>query len=318
MIGRPNRTTSDLTTETPMRRAVLILGLLAIPYSGSARAQSIRAQPAQAQPAQDRLLESLRRELTDTLQASGKFSTIAVTDKSTLKARTLDGRDFSISLDTLAGTIAARPQQRAEHMAVFVRTLLASAEPTKHVVTKEAFVASLRLVIRHKNYLTEIARADDPKVKLDAPLWRPFAGDALAFVAIDYGERLEIALSGKGSVHGISDDEMFGLGLEQLKRFIADMETEDASGVRAFVASDDAYSPSLLLRDEPWAKVERDFGAGFVVAIPDRTTLLAAPAKQAAQLRIAVELVAKSRKETPLIPHLIQRRGTGWIVFPGR
>lgn len=291
-----------------MRPAIITLVLLVTLACGAARAQ----------PAQDRLYESLRRELTDTLQASGKFSSIAVTDKSTLKAKTLDGRDFSISLDTLAGNISARPQQRAEHIATFVRTLIASAEPIKPVVTKDEFIASLRLVIRHKDYLAEIARAGDPKVKQDAPLWRPFAGDALAFVAIDYGERLEIALSGKGSAHGISDEVMFRLGHEQLKRFIADMETEDASGVRAFSTSDEAYSPSLLLLDEPWAKVERDFGAGFVVAIPDRNTLLAAPAKQAAQLRKAVELVAKSRKAAPLIPHLVQRSGNGWIVFAGR
>lgn len=315
-------TSPTLTAERPMRIAVIVLSLLAtLPCAAQAqpaKEQPIRAQPAQAHPTQDRLLESLRRELIDKLQASGKFSSIAVTDRSTLKATSLDGREFSISLDTLAGNVSARPQQRAEQIATFTRTIIASAEPIKPTVTKEEFVASLRLVIRHKDYLTEIGRAGDPKVKQDAPLWRPFAGEALAFVAIDYGERLEIVKTGKATTHGISDEALFDLGLEQLKRFLPDMETEDASGVRAFVASDDAYSPSLLLLDEPWKKVERDFGVGFVVAIPDRTTLLAAPAKYAAQLRKAVELVAKSRKSPPLIPHLIQRSGTGWIVFAGR
>jgi hypothetical protein len=271
--------------------------------------------PVGAQTAtQERLYESLRRELTDKLQASGKFSSIAATTKTTLKAKTLDGAEITISIDNMAADVAQKPAQRDEIVAKFVRTMVTSVEPKTAAVTRAEFIASLRVVIRPKDYLAQLtAQKASP-----GPLWRPFAGNALLFIAIDRGESLEIALIGAGTDHGVSDDEMFELGREQLKRFLSDIETEDAAGVRALSVADEAYSPSLLLLDEPWAKIEKDFGAGFVVAIPDRNTLLAAPAKNAAQLRKAVELVAKSRKTSPMIPELIQRSGSGWVVFPGQ
>ncbi len=286
--------------------AILVL-LLLVPslLTGGAGAQAI---------AQERLYESLRRELTDKLQASGKFSSIAATNKATLKAKTLDGTDMTIALENLAADVVQKPIQRPEIVAKFVRMVVASVEPQKTPVTRDAFVASLRVVIRHKDYLDQLlAQKASP-----GPLLRPFAGPALLFVAIDRGERLEIALAGAGQEHGVSDDALFDFGREQLRRFLTDMETEDASGVRAFTAVDEAYSPSLLLLDEPWAKVEKDFGAGFVVAIPDRNTLLAAPAKNAAQLRKAVELVAKSRKTPAMFPELFQRSGRAWILYAGR
>ena len=291
-----------------MRIAILVLVLLA----------TLLGQTARAQPAQERLHESVRRELTDKLQASGKFSSIAVTDRTTLKAKTLDGADISISIDNLAGAISAAPERRPDLMARFVRSIVASLEPKPKTVTKEQFIASLRLVVRHLDYVKEISALRDGSKIAAEPLWRPLAGTATIFVAIDYGERLEIATKGAGAPHNIADDDLFGLGREQLRRFAADFETENAAGVRAFVASDDTYSPSLLLIDEPWSKVEKDLGPGFVVAIPDRNTLLAAPAKQAAALRKAVSLVAAERKAPPLIPELLQRSGAGWVVFTGR
>jgi hypothetical protein len=255
-----------------------------------------------------------RRELVDKLQASGKFSAISVTNKTTLKAKTLDGTDLTIAIENMAADIAQNPLQRPEIVNRFVRSMVASVEPQKVPVSRDEFISSLRLVIRPKDYLDQLTAQKGTQ----NPLWRPFAGTAILLIAIDRGERLEIALSGAGKDHGVADEEMFELGRVQLKRFLADMETEDAAGVRAFTVSDEAYSPSLLLLDEPWAKVEKDFGAGFVVAIPDRNTLLAAPAKNAAQLRKAVELVAKSRKAAPMIPELIQRSGNGWVVFNAR
>jgi hypothetical protein len=270
---------------------------------------------AQSMPpsiAQERLYESLRREVTDKLQASGKFSSITPTSKTTLKLKTLAGLDLALSLDTVVADISQRPTQRPDIVAKFVQALIASAEPPSAPVTRDVFVDRLRLVIRHKNYLAELT------AQSATPIWRPFAGPALQFVAIDQGERLEIALKGAGGAYGIADDDLFALGRDQLKRFLAEMEVEDASGVRAFTVGDAAYSPSLLLLDEPWGKVEKDFGAGFVVAIPDRNTLLAAPAKNAAQLRVAVDLVARSRKTVPMIPELLQRQGNTWVVSPNR
>ncbi len=265
-------------------------------------------------PIQDRLLESLRRELTDKLQASGRFSSIAVSNKTTLKAKTLDGLDQSIALDSLAADVLQKPTQRTEIVERFVRMLSASAEPQKKPISRDDFVASLRLVIRPKDYLAQLAE----QKSLSEPLWRPFAGSALVFVAFDRGERLEIALAGGGKEHDLGDDDIVTLSREQLKRFLPDIETEDAAGVRALTLPDAVYSPSLLLLEEPWAKVEKDFGAGFVVAIPDRNTLLAASARNAAQLRKAVELVAMSRKAAPMIPELLQRSGVRWVVFSGQ
>jgi hypothetical protein len=269
---------------------------------GASHAQSL---------AQERLLDSLRRELTDKLQASGKFSSIATTNKTTLKAKTLDGGEFSISLDNMMADIAQKPMLRPEIVDKFVRSMLATIEPGKKAVTREDFIAALRLVIRPRDYLSQLGDGKSSAM----PLWRPFAGSALTFVAIDKGERLEIALAGAGKDYGISDDALFDFGREQLRRFLPDIEIEDAAGVRAFTLPDEAYSPSLLLLDEPWAQVEQDFGVGFVVAIPDRNTLLAAPAKNAAQLRKAVELVATSRKTPAMIPELLQRSGAGWSIL---
>ena len=93
------------------------------------------------------------------------------------------------------------------------------------------------------------------------------------------------------------------------------MTTENAGTIRVFTARDETYSPSLLLLDEIWVKLEREFGAGFLVAIPDRTMLLAAPLRASADLRRAVANVARSRKTEPHIPHLIQRTATGWQRF---
>ena len=291
-----------------MRIAMIVFALVA----------TLLGHVARAQPAQERLHESVRRELTDKLQASGKFSSIAVTNRTTLKAKTLEGADVSISIDNLAGAISAAPERRSDLVARFVRSIVASLEPKPKTVTKDQFVASLRLVVRHSDYVKEIGTLRDGSKTAADPLWQPLAGAATIFVAIDYGERLEIATKGAGTPHAIADDDLFGLGREQLRRFAADFETEDVAGVRSFMASDDTYSPSLLLIDEPWGKVEKDLGAGFVVAIPDRNTLLAAPARQAAALRRAVALVAAERKAPPLIPELLQRSGAGWAVFTGR
>ncbi len=261
----------------------------------------------------ERAYESLRRELTDKLQASGTFSSITVINSSTLKATTLGGSAIVVPLDAVAADIARAPTRRADIVSDFVSRLVSTAKPRAVATTRSEFIASLRVVIRADDYL-----AQQPGGPLTSqPIVRPFAGRARAFVAIDRGEKIEIAATGAGRDHGFSDDELFELGREQLKRYLAHVETEDAGGIRAMTLSDDAYAPSLLLLDEPWAKVAADFGPDFVVAIPDRDTLLVASSRHALHLRKAVDLVAQSRKTAPLIGEILQRRGRGWSPYAG-
>lgn len=297
-----------------MRRVFLCVLLILACLAATAEQSA-----AQNLTAHDRLLESLRRDLTDRLQASGKFSSIAAAGKSSLKAKLLDGSDLVVELAEVAAAVAQTPAARAEIVGRFAAATVASLERPKQAGSREDFIASLRLMVRPKAYVATLPTAANGRGQAPAPpLSRALAGDVVIVVALVEGERIAFATAGAGQAFGLKDDDLYEHGRQHLLKLVADLETEDAGGVRAFLLPDEIYTPSLLALDEPWAKVEADLGTGFVVAIPDRNTLLAAPAKNIAQLRAAVDLIARSRKSAPMIGEVLQRSGGGWRSLGSR
>ena len=91
-------------------------------------------------------------------------------DPKTLKAKSLGGTELVIALDNLAGDITRTPAQRPEAVERFVRTILATvvaADKVDKPQSKEAFTASLRIVIRHGDYLKQSARPGETSIRHD-------------------------------------------------------------------------------------------------------------------------------------------------------
>jgi hypothetical protein len=287
----------------------LTLSLLHLMAPSGARAQQTTRQ-------QEQLLESLRREVTDQLLASGKIAGVTVSDPRTLKAKTLAGSELQVALDNALAAINAGPKDRTAIVRRLVATALATAsaaaEPAP--VTKDQFIASLRLLVRHVDYTRGVGSAAAPtKPPPSLPISRPFAGDAVIVVAFDRSESLVLATAGAGKAHDLDDEQLYALAKAETQKLKDDVTRESFGPLRFFGAREGTYSPSLLLIDGFWDEVEKDLGPGFLVAIPDRTLLLAAPQRNSADLMRAVRSVAQQRKTTPHIPHLIQRANGGWV-----
>jgi hypothetical protein len=265
---------------------------------------------------QEQLLESLRREVTDQLLASGKISGVSVSDPRTLKAKALAGTELQVALDNALAEINARPKDRTDIVRRLVATVLATASAAAEPAppTKDQFIASLRLLVRHVDYtraVSSAAPATKPPPAL--PISRPFAGDAVIIVAFDRSESLVLATAGAGKAHDLDDEQLYALAKAETQKLKDDVTREAFGPLRFFGAREGTYSPSLLLLDGFWDEVEKDLGPGFLVAIPDRTLLLAAPLRNSADLMRAVRSVAQQRKTNPHIPHLIQRANGAWV-----
>jgi hypothetical protein len=297
------------------RFMLLLVGLLTLPLlSGIGATRGAHAQQTTRQ--QEQLLESLRREVTDQLLASGKISGVTVSDPRTLKAKSLAGTDLQIALDTALSEVNARPKDRREVVrrlvATAVATASAAAEPAPQ--TKDQFIASLRLLVRHVDYTRAAnAAARPPNQPSALPIAKSLAGDAVVIVAIDRSESLLLALSGSGKAHGLEDDDLYALAKAETQKLKDDVTREAYGPLRFYGAREGSYSPSLLLVEGFWDDVERDLGPGFLVAIPDRTLLLAAPQRNASDLQRAVNTVVQQRKTTAHIPHFLQRANGTWI-----
>lgn len=252
------------------------------------------------------LLDSLRREISDKLQATGKFSSIRRIDSTTLVSLAFNGAQSSINLASLANDVAQSPSRRSELVARVVDLVAASVQPPDKMPTRDEFLASLRIVVRHASF----AGGSGP-----APVSKPIAGDAVAFVVTSNSEDLTLLRTGAGAPFGLTDEAMFEAATQQIQRYQTEHTTEDANQVRVFLAADEGFSPSLLLLGDMWRRVETDFGADFLVAIPDRTVLLAAPLANAAGLARTVEALMQQRKARPHISHFLQRAGAGWKRF---
>lgn len=274
--------------------------------------------PARAQAASDvrqHFLDTLRREVTDRLQASGRFSAFTVVDAATVRARTLAGADHVIRIDTLATSVQARPRERGALVEQFLRTAVASVSlPADPPQGREAFLEQLRLIVRHKGYVGRTAAAPGAT----PPIWRPLAGDAVVIVAFHDNESIRLAPGGAGAPHGLSDDALFAEAKARAAQQASDMRIESAGPLRALMAADEAYSPSLMMVEDVWTKLAANLGPDLVVAVPDRTVLMAAAARHMPELRQAVDALVRQRKVTPHIPHLIQRTAGGWRAIPIR
>lgn len=297
-------------------RAVAVV-LLLLPASLSGAPPSAGAQTARQQ---EQLLESLRREVSDALLASGKISAVTRIEPLVLKATFLGGGDMQIGLANSIADLNARPKDRAE----IVRRLVAAALATANVAerqpqqTRDQFIGSLRLLVRHVDYASPRTTAPTSNKPVVPPLSRPLAGDAHIVVAFDRSESLLMASPGSGTSHGITDDALFDLALAETQKFKDDVTRETYGPLRFLAAREGTFSPSLLLVAELMADIEKDLGPDFLVAIPDRTLLLAAPARSATELMRALQASAQQRKSIPHIPHLIQRKGSGFVRYAGR
>jgi hypothetical protein len=271
---------------------------------------------------QESVLDSLRREVTDKLLASGKFAAVTVIEPLTLRARKLSGGEITVHLGNSWSAINARPPDRGGVVQRLISTTLAitTESDEKPVETKDQFVSTLRLLVRHRDYLTPVpapsANTTSPgKALSTATISRPFAGDAVVIVAFDRSESLVLATSGAGKAHGLDDEQLYALAKSETQKLKEDVTRESFGPLRFFGAHEGSYSPSLLLIDGFWDEVEKDLGPGFLIAIPDRTLLLAAPQRNSADLIRAIRSVAQQRKITAHIPHLIQRANSTWVRY---
>jgi hypothetical protein len=270
---------------------------------------------AQSPRQQDLLLESLRREVSDKLLASGKISSVQTVEPLVLRAKKLAGGEVTINIHNVLGDVTAKPADRSGIVQRFVAAALMATEPVEKRIprTKEQFIAALRLLVRHSDSAKPVPGTDGKPALI--PLSRPLTGDAHMIVVFDTSETLVFATPGVGRPHDLTDEALYDLALAETQKLKSDVTSESLGPLRYFATSDGPYSPSLLLVEEHWIGVERDLGPGFLVAIPDRTVLLAAPQKNAAELMRAVQSVAQQRKSAPHIPHLIQRTAGGWQRF---
>ena len=292
-------------------------GLLAVSLN-----LAMLAQPASAQqraPADDRFLESLRRELIDKLQATGTFSTFASPDRATIKAKTLDGREVDISLDNLSGEVRARPQQRGDLVARFVRTVTAAAAPPKESAppNKAAFLASLRPVLRATDYVLHARKAanDDP---LRAVLTWPFAGEASILIAVDGSEQVRMVTGDDVKTHGVEKDALLGVAKDNVRALLASLKLERSPPFVALSLAEDYYTGAMLLLPEAVVQLEAELGPDFLVVLPDRNSAVAARTRDVAQLKRFAAAIAQQRKAEALLPHFLQRLDGAWRPYPAR
>lgn len=290
-------------------------GLLAV----VAVTAGIAAEPAPALTAkQERLLESLRREVQDKLLASGKISSVSPFDRLTLKVKSLAGKDLKIDLGVALTRMTADPRARSDAVQALVRSVVQQVAPSgPPPMTKDQFIGALRLLVREAT-LGGMLKGGVGARGAPGPLSRPLAGAAAVFVAIDRGESLDITTVHAAGAHGLSDVELFELAQDQINKAAQDATFEAMGPVRFVAAREASLSPSLILVAEIATRLEQELGADFLIAIPDRTVLLAAPARQVTTLNRVVAAIAEQHKSSPLIPHLIQRHAGGWVVYPSR
>jgi hypothetical protein len=311
----------------------LVTMVMLLGPSWLADAQPVPLQPAPSQPAppqpnavqtgprlskrQEGALDSLRRDVTDRLLASGKMSAVGPAGALTLKGKTLSGVEVRIELDDALAQIMAKPATRAEVASRLVRNALETFSRGERVQppTRDQFIATLRLLVRHADHArSQPAATGGPA--LPAPLSRPLAGDAVVIVAQDRGESLVMVRPGEGALHGLDDAAVFDLARAGLQALHQDVTRETFGPLRYYAAHAGSFSPSLLLLDSMVEEMQRDLGPEFLVAIPDRTLLFAAPSAHAPDLRAAVARVSQMRKTAPHIPHLIQRKAGAWLPLP--
>ncbi len=136
---------------------------------------------AQSSSRTDPVLEAVRTSLLERLNTSSSPVRATVIDASTLKAEGPDNAELTISLDNLVADIRTKPEQRAALVDRFARmvelTIGRSSNPTRTEMSKSQFSASLRPVIRHKDYLTATTGTAVKGSEFEI-LWRPLVGDA--------------------------------------------------------------------------------------------------------------------------------------------
>jgi uncharacterized protein YtpQ (UPF0354 family) len=277
--------------------------------------------PAQTASRADPILDAVRAELLERLNTSSSPVRATVIDASTLKAEGPEKTELTISLDNLTAEVRTKPEQLKFLIDRFARmvelSISKSANPNQSEMTKEQFVASLRPVIRHKDYLvaTTSAASKGPGFEI---LWRPVVGDVIILVAIDNSEHIQMVTRDRAKAHNLDDAAVFQTALENLASLASSVEIRAANQFRIVAVSEEYYSGSMILMPEVMTKLERALGKDFLVMIPDRNTLIAAAAKDAAAMTGLQAHLAKERKAQPLIPHLLQRSGADWKIAAKR
>jgi uncharacterized protein YtpQ (UPF0354 family) len=270
---------------------------------------------AQTKAPADPVLTSVRTELLARLKSAPSIATTTVVNPTTLSAEAPDKTQLTISLDNLTAEVRAKPDQRQMLIDRFARmielTLNKGTAAGQPEPTKAQFLATLRPVIRHKDYLQSATGSADKAADFEI-LWRPLAGDAVVLIAIDSSEHIQMVTRDRAKLHAVTDDAIFQTALDNLKALAASVEIGAANQFRIVAVSEDYYSGSMILLPDVMARLEKELGRDFLVIIPDRNTLIASAAKDAAALNGLNAHLARQRKAPALLPQPLQRTGTSW------
>lgn len=153
----------------------------------------------------------------------------------------------------------------------------------------------------------------------DSPVFREIGGGLLVSYVVDRGDHFEFINHGHLAAQDVTEDQLFELGLANLRKEVDALEVRVHSAPSYFaVIAGGNYEASLLLLDEFWDDAFRPFVTGtYAAAVPARDILAfgdASSADSLAELRTVIQRVWPGGDHL-LTDRLLTRQDGTWKVL---
>src|SRR5262245_21026320 len=183
-----------------------------------------------------------------------------------------------------------------------------------HERTAPPSKAAVRVIVRNKAYLAA-TQANLPKEGLKLQP-RPLAGDLVMLPALDMPRTIKMLDERDNAVLGLSADEVFKLGLDNLRKQLKPLMSiaKVAQVGQVGELSGDAYHSSRLALFETWSPLAKVHGGKLIVAVPapDMVLYVGDDSPRAVEaLRLLAKDVA-SRAPAPLSTELLRWTPQRW------
>ena len=253
-------------------------------------------------------------------QIAPKFE-VEIADPATLKVKTDQELEATISLDNLKLACSSQPEGCPQMTDNFVEKIVSSLKAAQGPA--ELKPEMIRAVLKNQEYmdgLQEVYKQSPPEKRADNKIVsRKFmAGLHIVYVIDSPGSMRQLSVGDMKEMK-LDEEKVHARAIANMEKALGDIPKADAPELPGLfvVTAGDSYEAARFLLHRKWEKIARELEGDLIVAIPTRDLVFFTGSADENRVRILTEMAKRvvDREPYSLTDQLFKWTPKGWVEF---
>jgi len=265
--------------------------------------------------------ESLARQVEAKIKGIAPKFEVTVTDPATLKVKTDQEMEATISLDNLKLACQSDPPACPQMTDNFVEKIVSSLKAAQGPA--ELKPEMIRAVLKNQEYmdgLQEVYKQSPPDKRADNKVVSKkfMAGLHIVYVVDSPGSMRQLSVGDMQEMK-LDPEKVHALALANMEKALGEIPRADAPELPGLfvVTAGDSYEAARFLLHKQWEKIAKEIEGDLIVAIPTRDLVFFTGSADENRVRILTELAKRVVEREPysLTDRLFKWTPAGWVEF---